>query len=58
MLHAAQIEISIPTTGLWFSVHVLCIFGFLPAILSVQMAILLALLALPFRAGGAQRGPT
>lgn len=32
--------------------------GSLPTILSVQMAIALALLALPFRAGGAQRGPT
>lgn len=32
--------------------------GFLPTISSVQMASALALLALPYRAGGAQRGPT
>lgn len=32
--------------------------GFLPTIICVQMAIALALLALPFRAGGAQRVPT
>lgn len=32
--------------------------GFLPTILFVKMAVALALLALPLRAGGAQRVPT